>query len=173
MVNPFQTRAIVSEIEEAEAESSSSELQIEILEQPGPVEGAIKFGTGKVNLSPAPIRAEWILEGTPVASNKLLSSSADGKASTFIWACTAGRFNWHYDSDETVYVLEGSVIIKDPAGTRRRLVAGDTVYFPAGSRAEWTIESHLRKVAFCRAPVRSRVRRIYHVLRGMVGLRVS
>ena len=60
------------------------------------VENDIKFVIGEVNLNPSPIYPAWILEGNPVARNVLLSSSADGDASSYIWDCTAGRFNWFY-----------------------------------------------------------------------------
>jgi uncharacterized cupin superfamily protein len=110
----------------------------------------IKFGNAAVSLSPAPINPDWILEGKPVARNKLLSTSADGTATTLIWDCTPGRFNWFYNIDETLFVLEGSVTLKDPDGNSRLVVAGDTIFFPAGSQAEWTVHTHFRKVAFCR-----------------------
>src|ERR1700739_71802 len=112
------------------------------------IEGAIQFGTAQVNLNPSPIRPDWILEGNPTARNKLLSSSADGTASTLIWDCTAGRFNWFYGVGETVYVIEGGVVVTDVTGTARRLRAGDTIFFPAGSRAEWHVEDYIRKIAF-------------------------
>jgi len=41
---------------------------------------------------------------------------ADGTASS----CAAGRFNWIYNVDETIYVIEGGVIIKDVGGAPRR-----------------------------------------------------
>lgn len=113
------------------------------------IESVLKFGAGNVNLNPSPINPEWILEGNPVARNRVLSESTDGNASTLIWDCTAGRFMWHYGVDETVYVIEGSVIIKDAAGVSRRVSAGETIFFPAGSSAEWTVEKYIRKVAFC------------------------
>lgn len=86
-----------------------------------------------------------------MARNKYLSVSADREARTCIWDCTAGRFNWFYDIDETVYVIEGSVIIKDYSGSVTTLRAGDTAFFPAGSSAEWTVEQYVRKVAFMRS----------------------
>jgi len=116
-------------------------------------ESVIKLAVGSLNLNPCPIHPSWILEGTPVASNKVLSSSADGTASTLIWDCTAGRFNWFYEYDETVLVLDGSVLLRDVAGTARRVNAGDYVFFPAGARVEWTVESYIRKIAFCRTPL--------------------
>jgi uncharacterized cupin superfamily protein len=118
-----------------------------------PTESLLKFGAGNVLLNPSPIRPDWILEGNPIARNRVLSSSRDGSASTLIWDCTAGRFNWFYSIDETVYVIEGSVIVKDPSGLIRRVVAGETIFFPAGSEAEWTVEDYIRKIAFCRSPL--------------------
>ena len=103
-------------------------------------------------LQPAPINADWIIEGEPVARNALLSRSEDGDAFTVIWDCTSGLFDWRYSIDETVYILEGSVIVEDEAGGIRRLEAGATAFFPAGSRAKWRVESYVRKVAFCRRP---------------------
>ncbi len=117
------------------------------------VDSVIKLGVGRVDLNPSPIYRDWILEGDPVARNTVLSSSADGTASTLIWDCTAGRFNWFYDVDETIYVIEGSVVIKNPSGTSCRLGVGDTIFFPAGARAEWHVERYIRKIAFCRTPL--------------------
>jgi len=104
-------------------------------------------------LNPSPIYPDWVLEGKPVARNRVLSRSADGTATTFLWDCTAGRFNWFYDVDETLYVIEGGVVVKDAAGATRCLSVGDTVFFPAGARAEWHVENYVRKIAFCRAPL--------------------
>src|SRR6201996_4008542 len=98
----------------------------------------VTFGATKDKLITNPIRPEWILEGQPLARIELLSSSSDGTASTYFWDCTAGRFNWFYSFDETLYILEGSVVLKFPDGTKRSLAAGDTIFFPTGSQAEWT-----------------------------------
>jgi len=136
------------------------------------IESSIKFTVGKVKLEPGPIRPSWVLEGHPVSCNKLLSFSADGSASTMMWDCTAGRFNWYYDVDETLYVIEGSAIIKDSAGVPHRLSVGDTAFFPAGSRAEWHVEDYIRKVAFCRKPLPRPlvfVNRGFRFLRRLVG----
>jgi|ERR1022692_2328963 uncharacterized cupin superfamily protein len=128
----------------------------------------IEFGNGNVPMNVSPIRADWILEGNPISRNRLLSTSADSTACTLFWDCTAGRFNWFYDIDETVYVLEGSVTIKFEAGNVCRLVAGDWVFFPKGSSAEWTVENYVRKIAFCRSPLPMPVqfaRRVYRALK--------
>jgi uncharacterized protein len=137
------------------------------------IESSIRSGTAAVTWSLCPILSDWILEGNPVARIELLSSSADGTANTYFWDCTAGRFNWFYSFDETLHILEGSVTLKDPAGTSRLVVAGDTIFFPAGSQAEWTVERYIRKLAFCRTPLpnslvfaRSIARRIKRAMRG-------
>jgi uncharacterized cupin superfamily protein len=134
---------------------------------------SITFGAQKDRLVFNPIRPEWILEGQPVARIELLSSSEDGTASTYFWDCTAGRFNWFYGFDETFHILEGAVVLKDSTGRARRVTVGDTVFFPKGSAAEWTVETYVRKLAFCRNPlpnsivaVRDLVRRFKRVVRG-------
>lgn len=133
----------------------------------------IEFGVEKVTLGPAGINPDWILEGNPVARNHLLSRSADGNASTWIWECTAGKFNWYYDIDETVYLIEGSVTIKDHAtGKRQHVSAGDTVFFPTGSSAEWVVDTYVRKVAFLRSPLPRSVqvaRRLWQSMKRLIG----
>ena len=137
------------------------------------VESSITLGTSSAKFVPNPIHAAWILDGNPVARAELLSSSADGTASTYFWDCTAGRFNWFYSFDETFHILEGEVTLKYPSGVSRRVGTGDTVFFPAGSSAEWTVDNYVRKLAFCRTPVprvltvaRHVVRRLKRAVRG-------
>lgn len=136
----------------------------------GPI---IEFGRAEGEFGPSPIRPAWILEGNPVARIHKLSESADGTATTVIWDCSAGRFNWFYSVDETVYVLEGSVTIKERSGPSRHVAAGDTIFFPAGSCAEWTVDSYIKKLAFLRSPLppslataRRLVKRLLAVVRG-------
>jgi hypothetical protein len=66
-----------------------------------------------------------------------------------VWECTAGQFNWFYDCDETVHIIEGDVIITTETGTVTAS-AGSSFFFPAGSRATWQVNSYVRKVAFLR-----------------------
>jgi uncharacterized protein len=129
-------------------------------------EAFITFGTS-ANLLANPIRPEWILEGQPVARTVLLTSSEDGTASTYFWDCTAGRFNWFYGFDETFHILEGGVTLKGPDGNSRQVKAGDTVFFPAGSNAEWTVDKYVRKLAFCRTPLPKPVILLRSVVRGL------
>lgn len=110
----------------------------------------VVFGKTDIKLRPSPINPAWIIAGQPVARNATLSRSADQTACTIVWDCSAGKFNWNYDFDETVHFLEGSVTVEDGHGPARTLGPGDVVFFPAGSKAVWTVHGYIRKVAFCR-----------------------
>lgn len=105
-----------------------------------------------------PIHPEWILEGNPTARRRRLAGSSDQMASTHMWDCTAGRFNWYYGSDEVIYVVEGSVDVEDASGLRRRLEPGDTFLFPAGTMFHWTVPRYIRKIAFLHAPLSRKMR---------------
>jgi uncharacterized cupin superfamily protein len=110
----------------------------------------IVYSPSDLALKPAPIEPSWVLEGNPVARNRELSHSPDWSAWTMVWDCTAGRFQWHYDIDETVHFIDGSVTISGDGMAARRFGPGDVVFFPAGSSATWHVDSYVRKVAFCR-----------------------
>jgi uncharacterized protein len=103
-----------------------------------------------VKLDPSPIEPGWIIEGTPQARARELARSADGTSVVVAWACTAGRFRWHYRLDETVHVISGEVFVTDESGTERRLGPGDMAFFPAGSRSLWRVPVAVRKLAICR-----------------------
>jgi uncharacterized protein len=104
----------------------------------------------EVKLKVSPINPAWILEGEPIARNAVLSRSEDTTACTIFWDCTAGKFHWYYDFDETVHILEGSVIVSSENSPPKRLQAGDVAFFPVGTKAHWHVETYVRKVAFCR-----------------------
>jgi uncharacterized protein len=103
-----------------------------------------------VELQPAPISPDWIIEGSPQARAKLLAASADGSSWIVAWSCTAGRFNWNYTIDETVHIISGEVLITDEKGEVRRLGPGDMAFFPAGCRSTWYVPKEVRKLAVCR-----------------------
>ena len=103
-----------------------------------------------VNLTPRPIEPSWIIEGNPVAQWCVLSKSADGLASTMVWECTEGKFNWYYDFDETILILEGSIVLENDTMKPTRYSAGDIIFFKDGAHARWHGEGRVRKLAFCR-----------------------
>ena len=110
----------------------------------------IETGHANVDLKPSPIEPSWIMEGNPEACSHLLSTSACGTATTLIWSCTKGKFNWYYDLDETIMILEGSTVIESDGMPPKRYGVGDVVFFREGAHAKWHIENYVKKVAFLR-----------------------
>lgn len=104
-------------------------------------------------LEPAPIRAEWILEGNPEAKCLNLSNGTRGWASTNHWSCSKGKFRWQFGWDETVLILEGEVIITDEAGNIYHGRPGVSLFFPAGTSSVWDVPNYVRKIAFNQKPV--------------------
>lgn len=124
-------------------------------------------------MTPAPIKKEWIERGDPQASLAILAYSDDRTTSTVLWECTAGRFTWRYQGDETIYFLDGEVTISIDGQPARRFGPGDAIHFSRGAVATWDVKTFIRKVAFCRnAPPRLFVaarrfgRAVYLRLRG-------
>ena len=113
----------------------------------------VKVFAEDVALSSAPIRSEWVLEGAPRARNAVVAKSADRTALTMLWDCSAGRFRWVYDQDETIHVLEGSAVLTLANGRIETIGPGDVVFFPAGSVAEWRVDAYVRKLAVFREVV--------------------
>lgn len=103
-----------------------------------------------VVLSPAPIDPSWVIEGDPVARSGQWSTSPDTTTSTWVWDCTAGRFHWHFESDETIHVIEGEVIVRSEGQEPRTLRAGDAALFYADTWAEWHVPNYVRKHAILR-----------------------
>ena len=100
--------------------------------------------------SPRRFLPHWIIEGSPQARSKRLATSPDGTASVIAWACSPGRFNWHYAVDEILHIISGEVFVTDEKGESRRLGPGDVAYFPAGSSSVWHVTKEVRKLAICR-----------------------
>ena len=133
---------------------------------PGPTVAYSSTSANAARLMPSPINGDWVLEGAPEARSAILSRSADQTACTIMWSCTAGKFRWIYDFDETIHFLEGSVVIDDGEGPRR-VGPGDVVFFPAGTSAVWTVETYVRKLAFCRKALPAPIGAAVKMLRAM------
>ena len=104
----------------------------------------------KVKLTPTPIEPSWIIEGNPVAQGSVLSTSADRLASTMLWECTEGKFDWYYDRDETIMILEGTIVLESNTMRSTRYGPGDVIFFRDGAHVRWHVEGRVRKLAFCR-----------------------
>jgi uncharacterized cupin superfamily protein len=101
------------------------------------------------DLRPTPISGEWVLEGAPMTRSQELARSHDLTSFAMVWDCTAGRFKWHYNKDETLIVLSGEAFITIDDG-ERRIGPGDVVFFPAGSSSTWRVPTYIKKVAVLR-----------------------
>ena len=106
-----------------------------------------------MELLPDPIPKDWILDGCPQACAAGLARSSDDGLWITVWACTRGRFRWHYNVDETAHILSGEAVIIDESGTERRLGPGDIAFLPAGTSVIWQIAREVRKLAVCRVPM--------------------
>ncbi|MGJ5047161.1 cupin domain-containing protein [Bradyrhizobium oligotrophicum] len=102
-----------------------------------------------VDLAPAPIEPSWIIEGTPTATSCTIARSSDGLGSTIVWHCTEGKFNWYYDFDETILILEGAIVLESDGLPAKRYGPGDVIFFRDGAHAKWHVEGHVKKLAFC------------------------
>src|SRR5262245_27711049 len=87
---------------------------------------------------------------SPDMRSREIARSHDRTSHVLVWDCTAGRFTWHYDKDETFIVLSGEAFITDETDEERRIGAGDTVFFPAGTSSRWRVPNYIRKIAIMR-----------------------
>lgn len=63
-----------------------------------------------------------------------------------IWQKEVSRFPWHYDEQETAYLLEGEVVVTPANGGEAVTIkAGDLVIFPSGLSCQWDVKQDLRK----------------------------
>ncbi|MBN2104989.1 cupin domain-containing protein [bacterium] len=62
-----------------------------------------------------------------------------------IWEKEASEFPWHYDADETCYLLKGEVEVIPEKGMPVKFSAGDLVIFPAGLSCTWKIRKAVKK----------------------------
>ncbi len=62
-----------------------------------------------------------------------------------IWEKEISRFDWHYDSVEECYLLEGKVVVETPDGEKVEFGKGNFVTFPKGLSCIWDIRKSVRK----------------------------
>ena len=61
-----------------------------------------------------------------------------------IWTCEISEFDWEYDSQESCYLLDGSVQVMGDFKTVT-FRAGDFVIFPKGLKCRWKVIKPVRK----------------------------
>jgi uncharacterized protein len=113
----------------------------------------IEIGHCSMDLKPSPTEPPWIVEGNSEASSHALSTSAAGTATTLVWSCTEGKFNWYYDVDETIMILEGSIVLESEGMPPKQYGVGDVILFRDGAHVKWHVESHVKKIAFFRQTI--------------------
>ena len=62
-----------------------------------------------------------------------------------IWEKEVSRFDWHYDSTEECYLLEGEVVVETEDGESVEFGKGDLVTFPKGLSCVWDIKQPVKK----------------------------
>jgi len=62
-----------------------------------------------------------------------------------IWECEPSTFDWHYDQEESCYILAGEVTVKTTTGEEIEIGPGDFVTFPQGLDCVWTVRKAVRK----------------------------
>jgi uncharacterized cupin superfamily protein len=96
-----------------------------------------------------------ILEGQPDARCQFTAQSTDGLATAGFWSCDVGRYEFYFDYDEFVYLIEGEVVVTDVAtGKSETLKAGDTAHFPDGVTTIWQITRKMTKYFVACSPAR-------------------
>lgn len=62
-----------------------------------------------------------------------------------IWTKEVSTFPWHYDSQETCFLLEGRVTVTAADGEVLSFGAGDLVIFEEGLDCTWQVHEPVRK----------------------------
>ena len=122
----------------------------------------------KTDFTPAPLPADWVLEGAP---NPRSCPLAKGRGSQFcfgLWECHAGKFNYTFPEDEIIQVLEGEVMIRSQE-QEYHLRPGDTAYFPQGLLTTWTVDTYVKKLAVFHSPKHPLLKRVVGKMKRLLG----
>ena len=103
-------------------------------------------------LSPWPLSAESVEQGSPQANGAVLSKSEDSRIVRGVWACTPGCFRWMYTYDETIVVVEGTATVRMDSGAQVSLKPGVMAFFARGQGSTWTIHEDFRKAFHADSP---------------------
>jgi uncharacterized cupin superfamily protein len=95
-----------------------------------------------------------ILEGIPDARAMFTANTADQGACAGFWSCDVGRYEFVFDYDEFIYVIDGEVVVTEAAPSTRThvLKPGDTAHFPRGVTTIWQITRRMTKYFVACAP---------------------
>jgi uncharacterized protein len=107
-----------------------------------------------VSLQTYTVNPQWVKAGQPRFQTAEIVRSPDGRSVTGVWTCDGTTtFEWHFNLDEAVYVLEGRVEVRY-LGSQFVLEPGQSAIFKAGTTAVWHVPTHLKKVFVLQHPGR-------------------
>lgn len=92
---------------------------------------------------PAPIAADQITNGEAFA--EMVTGPSTREISTGYWRVSAGAFTWHYDVDEAIVLLDGSMLLNFGGDEWRTVLPGESVLFRKGTSVDWIVPSHVVK----------------------------
>lgn len=99
----------------------------------------------RIPLTAAPLNPSWIISGDPTCSALQFASAFDQSSGSGMWQCEGpAKFEFHYQSEETVYILEGSAEV-EYLGNTLTLEPGSSTSFAFGTKAIWTVPERVRK----------------------------
>jgi uncharacterized cupin superfamily protein len=131
------------------------------------LEPLLRGTTRDAKLTDCPIEPSWIEAGAPRARAVFLSSTDDRLATSVLWECTGGRFTWRYAYDETIYILDGGCVLKQEGVPEMRLRPGDSAHFSRGAVVTWTVDSHVRKIAFFKSAAPRPISLVFRILKAI------
>jgi len=71
--------------------------------------------------------------------------TSQGVFSWPIWEKEVSIFDWHYDSIEECYLLEGKVVVETEDGNTVEFGKGDFVTFPKNLSCKWEVKEPVKK----------------------------
>jgi uncharacterized protein len=97
---------------------------------------------------PYPLPKETIREGDPAGQVHWLRVSGAGEPPYYagIWTAQPSVFDYAFEMNETLHVLDGHVVVAVEGGPTIDLRPGDVVSFPKGSKTRWHVKAPFKKV---------------------------
>ncbi len=97
---------------------------------------------------PYPLPKETIKEGDPNGQVHWLRVSGAGEAPYYagIWTCQPSVFDYRFELNESLHVLEGHVVVSQEGGPTIDMRPGDVVSFPKGAMTRWAVKAPFKKV---------------------------
>jgi uncharacterized cupin superfamily protein len=97
---------------------------------------------------PYPMPEEIRVEGDPAAKVHWLRASAAGEPPYYagLWTAQPSVFDYTFEMNETLHVLEGRVVVTQKDGPTLDLRPGDVATFPKGAVTRWDVREPFKKV---------------------------